>query len=892
MKRVSGFTSHLTLGVYRLLLRFLPRDFRKEFGQEMLDLFRVRLERGEGGRAGAFLDLLLTIHHEHWSRFRPGPRRRQETSSGRNPGYSPMQTVWKDLFHALRIMKKNPGYAALSVLTLGLGIGATTVAFSLVNGILLRPLPFPDPDRLVYLMEEGSRGRELMLSYPNFDDWRTASTSFQEIAAVQFANVASVQGGEEPTRATVLGVSREFFQVLGITPMRGRPILPEENRPGGERVLVASYEFWTSALGARDDLASLTLNLYGGSWQVVGVMPPGFRVLEEADLYIPMERSPVDIRSAHNYRGIGRLAPGFSLHQAHEELNRIAANIKAEYGDETSSEAVVMRTLRDAVVGEADAPLLLLLAASGVLLLIACTNQASNLLARGTHRQREMAIRSALGAGRGRLIQQLLMEGGVLAALGCSLGLALTYGTLLGLRVLGPDLVPRMDAVAVDPQVLLFALLAALATSLLFGLMPAFRATEEVSGALSSAGQRGSTGVRRVAWDLLVGVEVAMAVVLVTGSGLLVRSLQEIVGADTGFHANGVLTVALDPSGQGFDTEETRSALFRDLQRELSRIPEVATVGMVNRLPLQAGTWTGPVLRSPVSDREDRDEWVAIAGWRVADEGYFAAMGIPLLAGRTFDPALDRPGGPPVAILNRSLAERAFPGEDPLGKQVQALWDRREEDFTVVGVVAEARDWRRAPGAQPEMYVYWPQRLEATGYMTAVLRPREGQGIPATEVRDAIRAVAPSMPMEVRAMETLVGESLKERRFTLSVLGSFALAALLLSAVGTYGVVSYTVSRRTREMGIRLALGARPGLLRRRIFTRSMKVVAFGAAAGLGAALLAGRIMEGLLYGITPRDPLALAVAPLVLLAIAALAVWLPVLRYSRVDPALAMDVE
>jgi predicted permease len=886
------FTS-VAVRIYGLLLFLLPPHFRRGFGSEMVQLFRDHLAEATTplGRLGVLIhsgtDLLSTALGESGTNIRASFSNMKSLKET-----NPMQTVLRDLRHALRGAIKNPGFTVLSALTLGLGIGAFTVAFSLVNGVLLKPLPFPEPQRLVYLMEEGTRGRELMLSWPNFDDWRKASRSFQEMAAVQFSNEASVLGGEEPTRATVLSVSREFFQVVGIPPILGRPILPEENRPGADPLVVVSHEFWERFLGAREELEALTISFYGGTWQVVGVMPPGFEVLEEADLYIAMEGNPVPIRTAHNYRGIGRLAPGITLDQADQELDRLAANIKSEYGDDSDAEAVVMRPLRDAVVGEADTPLLLLLIASGVLLLIACTNQASNLLARGTHRREEMAIRSAMGARRSRLVQQLMVESVMLSGLGWILGLAITLGTLMALRVLGPDLVPRLDAVGVEPAVLLIALLAALGTSLFFGLFPAFRTLEGVAGTLSSEGQRGNTGFRKAAWEILVAAEVAMAVILVVGSGLLVRSLQEILSTDTGFRAEGVLTLDLDPSGQGFDTEETRTALFHDLKRELSAMPEVASVGFANRLPTQARTWTGPVLRSPVSDREDREEWVSIAGWRVVDEDYFNTMGVPLQAGRFFSPGVDGAEGPPVVILNRSLADRAFPDEDPLGKQVQALWDRRAEDLTVVGVVAEARDWRREAGAQPEIYVYWPQRLENTGYMTAVLRPRAGQVIGAREARAAVRSVAPSMPLQISTVEARVGESLKERRFTLSVLGCFSLAALLLSAVGIFGVVSYTVSRRTREIGIRLALGAGPRLLRRRIFTESIRVVGIGAGVGVLAAILMSRLMEALLFGISPKDPVAMTLAPLIIMAVAALAIWVPVLRYTRVDPTEAMRAE
>ncbi len=876
-------------GLYRLLLHLLPTEFRREFGEEMLSLFsrRIREAPDRRSRIRSWLegvrDLLGTAVTARLASWRQGP-----THCGPRQRKAPMRSLSQDLRYALRGLVRQPSFALFSILTLGLGIGATTVAFTLVNGILLRPLPFPEPHRLLLLMEQNTGGQELMLSYPNFDDWRSGSRSFQGIAAIQFASEASALGGVEPVRATVVRVSREFFQVMEVPMLAGRPILPEENRPGGRQVAVVTYDFWDRALAGANLSDEPSLTLYGTSWTVVGVLPPGFQVLEHADVYLPMELSPVEIRSAHNYRGIGRLAAGVTQAQAQEDLNLLAARIKEAYGDDSDAAAVAMRPLQREVIGDAEAPILLLFGAAGLLLLIACTNQAGTLLARGTHRQREMAVRTAVGAGRGRLMRQLLTESMLLAVVGGAVGLGLTFGVLRALRSMGADLIPRLTDAAVDPRVLLFAMGATLLTSLLFGLAPAARGSRSVAGVLRSS-RHGATRGQSLVWNFLVGGEVAMTVILVAGSALLIRSLEKIISLDTHFDPAGVLTVDLDPSGQGFDTEASRAGLFHDLERELLAVPGVTSVGFVNRLPTDPGTWTGPVLRSPVSDRSDRDEWVAIAGWRVVDENYFTVMGIPLEQGRFFSPLEDLPDGPPVAILNRSLAERAFPGESALNGQVQALWDRREEDLTVVGVVAEARDWRLGEGEQPEIYVYWPQRIEHTGFMTAVLRTNGDPGSIAATARAAIRSVAPGMPLEMRSMEERLGESLRERRFVLSVFGAFTAISLLLAAAGIYGVVSYTVSLRNREIGIRLALGAAPKAIRGRMFAGGLGVVAMGTGVGLAGAMALGGVLQSLLFHVSAHDPLALALAPAVLLAFGAMAVWIPVFRNTRVDPAAAM---
>jgi predicted permease len=503
-----------------------------------------------------------------------------------------------------------------------------------------------------------------------------------------------------------------------------------------------------------------------------------------------------------------------------------------------------------------------------------------------------MAIRTAVGAGRPRLVRQLLTESLLLGTLGGGLGVALTHAALAVLKTAGPDLVPRLGSVGVSPPVLLFSLGVTLATAVTFGLVPALRSARDVAGVLRSGGERGRAGRSVLGWNLLVGGEVALAVVLVVGSGLLVRSLREILTLDTHFRPAGVLTMEMDVTGQGFDQVASRTGFFRDLKGELASLPGVDAVGLVTRLPTDPGTWTGPVLRSPVADRENREEWVAIAGWRVADGDYFGALGIPLLQGRTFSPELDRPDGVPVAILNRSLADRAFPGEDPIGRQVQALWDREARDFTVVGVVAEARDWRRDAGSQPELFVYWPQALSHTGWVTAVLHTDADPASLAAAARERVRGLAPNLPARIQTLDARLAESLRERTFLLSVLGAFAGLSVLLAGVGVYGVVSYFVSRRTREIGIRLALGAGPRTVRRSVFLRALGVVAAGAAAGLVGAWALGGWVEGLLFGVTPRDPVALASAPLVLLGMGALAIAIPVLRHTRVDPAVTMRAE
>ncbi len=891
--------------LYRRLLALLPGELRKSFGDDMALLFVDRLAEARGGWGRTWIWLravsdvtvsalaeVLGRHRakpKHLNRFQPseqfGPGRRRRASKDL------MNTVLQDVRYAIRGMVKNPSFTIVSIVTLALGIGASTVAFTLVNGVLIRPLPFRDPDRLVMLWERRANGQELTLSYPNFDDWRNGSQSFEGILAIKFAYDASVLGGVEPTRGTILGVSREFFSLLGVRPLLGRAILPEENRSGGEAVAVLGYGFWERHFGGVTDLNSLNVTISGTSYAVVGVMPPGFKVLEEGDVYLPTERRPLRARSSHNFRAVGRLAPGVTVAQAKEEMDRIAAGILAAYPDETWTVAVNMRPLRGEIVGEVDRPLFLLMCAAGMLLLLACANLASTLMARNTLRQREIAIRTAVGAARGRLVQQLFTESLLLAGAAGAVGLALSEIVLTLVRSGGVDLVPRLQTVSMDTRAVLFAMAATLVTSVAFGLPPALRVSGEAADTLRG-GQRGEpVGGRRAGWNLLVGGEAALAVVLVAACGLLIRSLQEVLSEETNFRPEGVLSVAMDFSANRYESVEARIAELDELKREFASLPGVTAVGFVSYLPMEGTKMTGPVFRSPPPPVMDPDRPGTSSGWRVVDEDYFTALGIPVLDGRAFSRE-DGPNAPPVTIFNQALAQKVFPGEDAVGKLVQTIPFWTGVDLTVVGVVAEARDWRRAPGSQPEVFVYWPQRLRYTEDLTAVIRTTGNPANLAGPARERLRSIAPNVPATIHTMSALVGESLRERKFTLAVLGGFAALSLLLAAVGIYGVVSYSVSRRSREIGIRLALGAASGTVRQRIFSTSLGVVALGTALGVVIAIIMGGVLESLLYGVSPRDPMILILAPAILFAAAALAIWVPVVRYTRVDPLVTMRAE
>jgi predicted permease len=926
--------------VYRLLLILLPRSLRAGFEDEMTHHFlrRLRDARGPIPRAGVWLralgDLLgqgvsEVVLHKVWVRaggWKVGAERIRAGNNGGESGEAgdggpgrdraaikspwdpgrrhPFDAMAQDFRFAARILRRSPSFTLVAAFTLALGIGCTTVAFGLVRGVLLRPLPFPGDGELVVIRERGLEGRAQSLSFPNFEDFRDHSRAFSGIAALRFAAAATILGGAEPVRGTVVPVSREFFSVLGVMPALGRPILPEENRSGGESVAVVSFEFWTRALGSDERLDGLGITVSGTSYSVVGIMPPGFRVLEEADVYLPLEQNPFRVRSSSNYRGVGRLAEGVTLPQAQVELDGIAGRILAAYPDDARMDGVLMRPLREEILGNLTRPLFLLLSASGLLLLLACSNVASTLMARSIRRQREMAIRTAVGGGKGVLVRQVFTESLLLAGFSGLLGVGITLGSLEILRLFGTDFIPRLATVSVVAVSLKNALGATLLTSLVFGLLPAFRLPEPASALRSGSGgsgpitwghsPRGRSRRRRkgaMGWSFLVGCQVALAVSLVVVSALLLRSMGEILSADTKFRQEGVLTLALDFSAAEFASIEDRGAKLRELKGELASLPGVSEVGFVSHLPNVRRMMTGAVFRPPFPVEGYPDYLAQEVGWRVVDEDYFRVMGIPLLKGRTFS-AEDGPDSRPVIVLNEALEWILFPGEEAVGEVVQFVPFWQEVDLEVVGVVAEARDWRVPAGEQLEGYVFWPQRLGYTRQLTAVLLARGDPAALVAPARERLRAVAPSIPGTFRTLEALVADSFRDRSFTLGVLGVFTLLALFLSAVGIYGVVSYSISARTREIGIMLALGADTGRLRARLFIRAARPVAVGLAVGVALALVTGGVLESVLFQVSPRDPQALAAAPLVLLCSASLAILLPVFRYTRVDPAGSMREE
>lgn len=802
-----------------------------------------------------------------------------------------MRTFWQDLRYAGRSLVRNPGFTAVAVLTLALGIGANSAIFSVVDTVLFEPLPYSEPDRIVRIWELDENGEQMHVAAPNFLDWREQSRSFGAMAvhsSLDFNRPTTVLGGEEPTRAMSTAISPDFFDVLGVRPMLGRTFVAEEFGSGGARSVVVSERFWRDQLGADRNLSALTVQVWGEPRQVVGVMPSGFRYPGASDLWLPIESFEGEARQAHNWVAVGRLADGVDVSTARAELEEITGRLRREHGSEMDAVSAGVAPLHQELTADVRESLLLLLAAAGFVLLIACTNLASTLLARGTARERELAIRSSLGASRRRLVRQLFTESMLLSLVGAAIGLYLAFGLVESLALLAPSM-PRVGEVGLDARVLAFTLGAAVLAALLFGLLPALRTTDmDAAEALRSGGRPGSGPHRRGPWGLLVGSEVALAVLLLVGSGLLIKSFSEILRVDPGFQTENVLTVDLALPESEYAEDEHAAAYYRNLTDDLSAVPGVEEVGVVNHLPLGGVAWNGSFWI------EGRGEAVGATDYRVASAGYFEALDIPLVRGRLFDSG-DQPGSTPVVLISRGLAERYWPGENPIGQRIgdlanEPLRYRGENDWlTIVGVVGDVHHRSLLIDPKPAVYVNILQRPARAGISVVAIRTAVPPESVAGAVRDRLRMLDGNVPLEFATMKDRLADSLADRRFALFVLALFAAVALLLASIGIYGVVAYSVERRTREMGIRMALGAeRTGVLGQMI-GESMRSVGVGIVIGLAAAIALTRVLRRMLYDVSPLDPLVFGAVIAVLSMVALLASFIPARRAARVDPAITL---
>lgn len=796
-----------------------------------------------------------------------------------------------DLRYAVRTLLRTPGYTLVALLTLVLGLGSNTAVFSLISGVLLAPLPYPQPDDLVVVREVNRRGGEMDVAWKNFTDWRSRTQAFSHLVAFN-SSEETVLGVAQPVRARVAAVSEGFFDAMRAVPVRGRALQPQDHRLGAVPVVVVSQRFWETQLSGSDG-AVLTIDQVDA--QVIGVMPPGLDFPDDADVWYALELSPQgEDRTAHNYDVLGRLREDVTIARADADLDAITRTFRTEvagmedeagYLDYFPEEASVT-SLHEATVGSMRRPLTILLGASLLLLLVACTNLASTTLARGTAREREYAVRHALGAGRAQLVRLQVVEALVLSLAGALLGFGLGAIALRLLPALAPAGLPRLAEVRLDLGAALFTLALAFVAALIAGLWPGLRTARTAAASLRGGGRTGA-GVRsQRVWKTLIAAEVALALLLLVGAGLLLRSFWTVLSVEPGFRVEGVLTATIDPPGSRYGDRDARRRYYEEVERTIRALPGVQDVGFVSSAPLRSvPNGLLQVRGGPVE---------AMSGeYQIASEGYFRALGITLLRGRLFASS-DHASAPHVAVVNQSFADEAWPGLDPIGREVSSGGMEDSTRWaTVVGMVADVRQADLTRAAQPTVYHSYRQRPFRIWSMTAVVRPVNGDAAALTSpVRSVLAGVDANVPVRFGTIEQRLSETLTPRRFVLLVILVFSGLALLLASVGVYGVVSYAVARRRREIGIRLALGAGPAAVRRTVQRDYLIAAGIGAALGTLGALALTRVLASMLFEVKPTDPLTFTAVLALLAGTAWLASFIPALRTTKVDPLETMKAE
>ena len=841
----------------------------------------------------------------------------------------------QDLRFGLRVLRKNPGFTAIAVLTLALGIGAATAMFSVVYGVLLRPLPFPKPEQIVQLWEMSDTGTRMNFADPNFDDLRSLNQSLQGLAEYG-TDILAVSSGEQAERTHVAFVSRDFFRVMGIEPIKGRNFASEEQRTNAAPVAIVSNRYWKQELVGANDLSTLHLRAAGQSAPVVGVMPSGFNFPEGTDIWIPREiYEELPSRSAHNWHGVGRLRDGVKVNAARAELTSIAQRLKQQYGQDTAMSAVAVEPLREAMTGHVRPALIILLGASGFLLLIACANVVNLMLSQAATRERELCIRTALGAARGRLVRQSLTEALLLSLLGGALGVLVAYWGSSALLGIAPKELPRVEDVSMSLPVLLFSLGVVFAIAAGMGVSCALRgAPRDFLGGLNEGSQRQAGSVRKQRlgrW--IVSAQIATTLVLLVGAGLLGRSLLRVLSVNPGFHTERVVTMELELPQDSAETFSSPSArkiqrgnLFGDLISRIRQIPGVEEAGGTNALPLMDGALADGsyavmnpgqislqtqelitrVSRGSLdSDPELLSEFTKFfnelfrdrahmgeADYVVASDGFFKTLGIPLVRGRLFDDRDDL-DAPHVALISESLARERWPNEEAIGHSIEfGNMDGDPRLLTVVGIVGDTRDHSLEVKPRPTIYVNYRQRPQGAHQFIVVMRAPENPASAISAARQIARDIDPNLAPRFNTLAAIYSSSLGARRFSLALVGIFSWTALLLAIAGIYGVTAYGVIQRTREIGVRMALGASARDVLGLIVGQGLATALVGVGVGLFGALVLTRTMQSLLFEISAGDPATFAFVAVLLLLPVLISCWLPARRATRVDPTIALRYE
>lgn len=802
-----------------------------------------------------------------------------------------LDPMLQDLKYAFRGMIARPAFAVLVIATLALGIGANSAMFSIVNSVLLKPLPYDRPDELVYMYGSFKLNGQAMVSPPDYLDYRARNTVFSSLGARTIFGASVLSGGDEPERVRSSIASANFFATLGVKPYRGRVFLPEEEN-GSHDVAIIAYGLWQRRYAGDAAMIGKTIPIDGRPHTIVGIMPPALDRTMDVQVWrpIPFNTGETSVRRFHFLRLVGRLAPGVTLAQAQRHMDDIARSLEASY-PENESWHLTLVPYRDVVIGGVGPVLYILLGAVGLVLLIACGNVASLLLARATARSGEMAVRTALGAGRGRLVRQLLTESLLIGIVSGVVGLALAHYLLVGVRAVGDGMLPRLAEVEIDGVALAFTVAVSLLTSIVFGAAPALHAVRpDLAAAMKSLGKSSATRGGARARDTLVVAQVALSFVLLIGAGLLVRSLWELQNVKTGFDPARLLTGEISLPRDRYEHRADIQRFWDQLLDRVRAIPGVESAAATTLLPLRGGGDTYFYIegRPPASDAEKMNATIST----VTDD-YFTTMRIPLVTGRTFD-ATDRGDGAGVTVISEGMAKRLFAGTTPVGKRLVVDFGK---PFVaeIIGVVADVRIYGQANDAPDLMYFVssQPSAGFGTSVMNLTARVRGDPAAFVTQVRAALRTLEPDVPLSSpQSMTDILSDSISGARFRTQLLAGFAGVALLLSLVGLYGMLAYTVTQRSREMGIRIALGALPPVVFGLVIRQGMVLVLTGIVLGLGGALAATRLLTAQLFEITPTDPAVFVVVAIALTVAGLAACILPARRATRADPIAALRIE
>jgi len=801
-----------------------------------------------------------------------------------------MHTLTEDARYALRVLAGSPAFTSVAVLTLALGIGANTAIFSAVNALLLNPYPFPEPDRIVSVEARHISGKNQNTGYRDFLDWREQNVVFEEMAILPEDLTSTLTGQGEPARIVGGYTTAGFLRVLGVQPVLGRFLTADEDTLGAKNVAVLSYATWQRRFGGNADVLGKTMILDGAPFIIVGVMPsqfafPGIRTCE---FFSSVHESPLNGRYQHQYGVVARLKPGITLERAQADMTTITRRLEQQYPATNRGWGAKVMPIQQALAEETRKPALVLFSAVGFVLLLACVNVAGLLLARASGRAREIAIRASLGAGRGRIVRQMLTESVLLSLVGGGLGLLFAPWFMDVLRGAAPQDFALDASMRLDSSVLLFALTISLLTGIVFGLAPAlFGSTTDLNAALKGDANAWSGGRSRNRFlATLVAGEVALSLVLLVGAGLLVKSFVLALHVETGLRIEHVLTFALDLPDKKYSTGQQVTGFYRELLERLRASQGIDAAAAIMTLPMTDASTGGSF---QIEGRPKAADWVdTLVSYNTSTPGFFRAMGIPILRGRDFDEH-DTAASMPVAIINDALVRQFFPAEDPIGHKFKDDYDGKW--CTIVGVVGSYS--HQQPANPPEPGIYRPHAQYPSGYMWITVRTAGDPAKLATAVRGTVRALDRDIPIvKLRTMRQVVADSLSEPRLLTGFLGAFAGFALVLTAIGIYGITAYSVSQRMHEMGIRVALGASYGDVLAVVLCKGAFLAGAGVVIGIPVALAMSRVMGSLLYGISPRDLTVFAAVPVVLVAVALAASYLPARRAARVDPMAALRYE